>query len=158
MAESVKVTVRIPEDLADMIGREFVDTELFSSKADFIAIAIRVYYENSARLFVEIGQNSSINEKLNLDYLGNLTPRALIQSILINPDYLDRISQFNGVKKGILLRLPGALVEGYEKFIEESRFYRSKADFFDTAIGAYLDSQYRLRDAISKIHDNIHER
>ncbi len=137
MAESKKETVRIPMDLAAMISREFVDTGLFSSKADFVSTAIRFYYEDSISLFGDPDNLSPKSQEIS-EYIGKKTNRRIVQSVLINPEYLDWMDQFNGDKVSVLLRLPRAFVERYERFIYDTGLYRSKADFFNNAIGAYL--------------------
>lgn len=143
MAESVKVTVRIPADLAEMISSNFLDTGLFSSKADFITSAIRFYVEDSIRTF---GYTDCMNRKAQelSEYFGKGDTRRIIQYVLINPDYLDWTSQFKMAKEPVLLRLPPQFVTKYERFIDETGFYRSKVDFFNVAIGAYLEFQSRF--------------
>lgn len=130
MAGSKKETVRIPEDLAKTIERDYVDTGLFLSKADFVSTAIRFYYENSIRQFGK--------SKTDSDAKDGLSQRVLIRAILVDPEYLDEMNKYGGEKRSVLLRLPPEFIAGYQRLILETGFYRSKADFFNNALGAYL--------------------
>ena len=139
----MKETVRIPADLSAMISKDFVDTGLFSSKADFVSSAIRFYLEHSIRTFGSADSMDLEARRLS-GYIGSVKNRRIVQCVLINPDYHDRVDQFKMGKEPVLLRLPPHFVATYERFIDETGFYRSKADFFNVAIGAYLDFQSRF--------------
>ncbi len=145
MPESKKETVRISEGLATSIEREFVETGLFLSKADFVSTAIRFYYENSIRQFG--------NDELKA--VGDLAPRAIVQATLVNPEYLEEVNKYGGGKKrSILLRLPPEFVDRYQNFIDDTGFYRSKTDFFNNALGAYLVFQSKFGEMSNRFYMN----
>lgn len=162
MVKSVQESVRIPSDLVKMIDEKFVDTGLFSSRADFVSSAIRYYYENSVYQFAKYSKTvlylRKNDPKSYKDWSmdGNLNVLTTIQVIFRSAKRMHKLDQYegNGEKTTVLLRLPPRFVDSYVQFIHETGIYKSKAEFYNYAIETYLDAQYY----VDGIMDGIHHR
>lgn len=155
MAESVQETVRLPESLVKVIDSKYVESGMYSSRADFVYCAIRYYYENSVYSFVryaEIAHGVLESDPL----LKKLFPTtlSLVKTYFHNIVRYHHIDDYEGAKVSVLLRLPPMFVRSYTRFVNESCIYKSKADFFNRAIEYYLDCQYY----VGTIHEAIHSR
>ena len=155
MAESVQETVRLPESLVDYIDKRFVESGLFSSRADFVYSAIRYYYEDSIHLFSRYAEVAYSIRKED-PYAAKLYPTtlALVKGMMQNTRRMHRVDNYNGKKIPILLRLPPQFVKQYTRFINESCIYKNKADFFNKSLEFYLDAQFYVQ----SIHTAIHQR
>ena len=155
MAESTSETIRLPESLVQLIDTNFVNSGLFSSRADFVSSAVRYYYENSIYLFSRYAEIASYilkdNPKVKKIYP---TAVSLVKGMIQNSYRLYHISDYEGNKISILLRLPPTFVKLYTQYINESCLYKNKADFFNKAIEYYLEAQFFAKE----IHQAIHHR
>ena len=155
MAESVQETVRLPESLVKYIDEHFVDTGMFSSRADFVYSAIRYYYEDSIHLFSRYAEVAySIRKEDPYAAKQYPTTLSLVKGMMQNTRRFHHVDDYSGNKIPILLRLPPQFVKQYIRFINESCIYKNKADFFNKAIEFYLDAQYYVQ----AIHAAIHQR
>lgn len=140
--DTIQESVRIPQDLIDKIDTDFVNTGLFTSRADFIASAIRYYYENVVYQFSKYAKFVTQEKRKDPNFYPGLNVIDAIQILIIHATRMNRINHYAGEKKVVLLRLSPGLVESYVRFIKETGFYRNKADFYNYAIEVYLDAQY----------------
>ncbi len=153
MAESVQEAVRVPSGLAEYIDKQFVETGKFSSRADFVSSAIRYHYENSlyhfalyANLARKIRQE---DPELASRFKSSLT---FIKMMFLNTKRIHRVESFDGKKITVLLRLPPTFVKSYDRFINETKIYKNKSEFFNHALEAYLDGQFLIGSIMESIH------
>lgn len=159
MVKSVQESVRLPFDLVSKIDKEYVDTGLFSSRADFVSSAIRYYYENALYQFAKYTytllnlrrEDPDVFRKMGAtEEVNTLTA---MQIVFRNEKRLNKISDYegNGEKITVLVRLPPELVKCYVRFIHESGIYNNKAEFYYYAIEVYLDAQYYVGEILDCI-------
>lgn len=157
MADSVQEAVRIPSTLVHFIDVNFVNEGLFSSRADFISSAIRYYYENSVFMFGRyakyVREKKAENDPLTTG-LKMKTTLSVVKTMFMNTVYVNNAAAFDGEKVTVMCRLPPTLVRAYTRFINETGLFKSKTDFYNKAIGAYLDTQYY----VDRITNSIHRR